>query len=126
MPRLPGRRWWWRWSSQVLLDDAGAQYSQVLLDGAGAKYPGVREDADEGDGQEHGRQRGPTGVVEGCQERVLDDRPDHGVAGAPQDLLVHVVAEGRDEREQERREYARDAERQDDPQEALPFGRVQV
>src|SRR6516165_7750776 len=103
---------WLREASPRRRDAADAAFgpapagSQVLLDRAGAEYPRVCEDAEQGDDQQHRRQRGPTGVVEGGQERVLDDGPDHRVARAPEDLLVHVVAQGRDEREQKRREDA--------------------
>src|SRR6185437_4021357 len=47
-------------------------------------------------------------------------------AGTAENLLVDVVTEGRDEREQERGEQPGYGERQDDPEERLPLGRVQI
>src|SRR5262249_47247138 len=100
--------------------------SQVLLDGARAEQPRVGEDPDQRDREQYRRQSGPAGVVQVGQERVLDDGPDHGVARSAEDLLVDVVAEGRDERQQERREQAGNGERENDAQERLPLARVQV
>src|SRR5262245_7783552 len=97
--------------------------SQVLLDGARAKQPRVGEDPDQREREQHRRQGGPAGVVQVDQERVLDDGPDHGVARAAEDLLVDVVAERGDERQQERRKQAGDGERENDAQERFPLAR---
>src|SRR5215467_8308154 len=86
--------------------------SQVLLDGPRAEQPRVGKDPDQRDRQQYRRQRRPAGVVQVGQERVLDDGPDHGVARAAEDLLVDVVAESRDEGQQERGEKAGNGERE--------------